>query len=37
MFRSVALSMALAALLAGCQAPRPPAPPTKPVAVCAGG
>ncbi|MEZ3501025.1 DUF3574 domain-containing protein [Pantoea sp. KPR_PJ] len=37
MFRSVALSVALAAMLAGCQAPRPPAPPTKPVPVCAGG
>jgi len=37
MFRSVALSLALTALLAGCQAPRPPAPPTKPIPVCAGG
>ncbi|WP_276724971.1 DUF3574 domain-containing protein [Pantoea septica] len=37
MFRSVALSVALAALLAGCQAPRPLPPPTKPIAVCAGG
>ncbi len=36
MFRSVALSVALAAMLAGCQAPRPPAPPTKPIPVCAG-
>lgn len=38
MLRSVVLPLTLAALLAGCQAPRPPmAPPTKPVAVCAGG
>lgn len=37
MFRSVAFTVALAVMLAGCQAPRPPAPPTKPVPVCAGG
>lgn len=37
MFRSVVLTVALAVMLAGCQAPRPPAPPTRPVPVCAGG